>query len=194
MTEYRTKAIINFDFWFCADGLLRCVGGSKVKWVHDWPPLPNVWPIACGTHLTKSEILFLQEAIFQLQNEDVGEPTLHLFNEGNIGKIVAFLHSKQLDSDVQPSDGDMHPTTRLGRTIRRKPNAPTVDHRNKWETTRNLNGFVDSVGVIPYPGYGRVITLISGIFPNQNVYRITISDFSCLYLRRLYHHEYICTW
>jgi hypothetical protein len=177
MTEYGTKAIINFDFWFCADDLLRCVGGSKVKWVHDWPLLPNVWPIACGTHLTKSEILFLQEARFHLQTEDVGEPTLHLFNEDDTGKNVSFLHSKQLDSDVQPSDGDMHPTKRLGRTIRRNPNAPTVDHRNKWETTRNLNAVVDSVVVIPYPGYGRVITLISGIFPNQKVYRITISDF-----------------
>lgn len=112
-----------------------------------------------------------------MQTEDVGEPTLHLFNEDGTGKNVSFLHSKQLDSDVQPSDGDMHPTKRLGRTIRRNPHAPTVDHRNKWETTRNLNAVVDSVVIIPYLGYGRVLTLISGIFPNQKVYRITISDF-----------------
>ena len=112
-----------------------------------------------------------------MQTEEIDEPKLHLFNEDSTEKGVSFLHSKQAHSDTQPSNGDMHPTKQLGRTIRRNPNAPTVDYRNKWETAQNLKAVVESVVVIPYPGYGRVITLMSGIFPNQKVYRITVSDF-----------------
>ncbi len=31
MTEYGTKAIIDFDFWFYANNFLSCVGGKKVN-------------------------------------------------------------------------------------------------------------------------------------------------------------------
>jgi len=132
------------------------------------------------SHLIKSEILFLKEADFQLQTEEVGTTTFQLFNKESMVRGVSAFHPKTFDSDIQPSDSDVHPTKRLGRTIRRNPNAPTMDHHNKWETAKNVKAMVESVTVIPYPSYGRVITLMSGVFPYQKTYRNTISDYpSC---------------
>jgi hypothetical protein len=53
-TEWHTTKIIHSDFWFYADNMLRYVAGTKYKWVHDWHPLPKVWPVARSTNLTKA--------------------------------------------------------------------------------------------------------------------------------------------
>ena len=60
------------------------------------------------------------------------------------------------------------------------PCAPTVDHWNKWENARNVKAIVKNVRLVPYPGYGRIITLDSRNYPNQKTYKITVCDFpSC---------------
>ena len=173
MTEYGSKAVINFDFWFCSDDIMRCVHGSKCKWVHDWPVLPSIWPVARGTNLTKEEILALEEGGFQLQTKDFDMSPRRLFQTSPAVVVTDNI-------SPSPSDGDAHPTKRFGRTIRRLPNAPTVDHRNKWESARNVKATVKNVTPIPYPGYGRIITLDSGIYPKQKTYLVSLCDFlSC---------------
>jgi hypothetical protein len=81
---------------------------------------------------------------------------------------------------LNPSDVAAHPTKRYGRTIKRHEGAPIVDHRNKWETARNVKVIVKNVTPIPYPGYGRIITMDSGIYPKQKTYIVALCDFpSC---------------
>ena len=57
--EYGTKRKVIVDFWFCSDDIHRCVKGSKRKWVIDWPPVPDVWPVLSGTNLSREETLLL---------------------------------------------------------------------------------------------------------------------------------------
>ena len=57
--EYGTKREVIVDFWFCSDDIHRCVKGSKRKWVIDWPPVPDVWPILSGTNFSREETLLL---------------------------------------------------------------------------------------------------------------------------------------
>ena len=152
---------------------MRCVHGSKCGWVHDWPVVPTVWPVAMGTNLTRREVLALEDAGFQLQTKDFDMFPRRLFPDSPKVPVT------EIPSPT-PSNADVHPTKRFGRTIKRNENAPTIDHRNKWESARNVRAIVKNVTSIPYPGYGRIITLDSGIYPNQKTYQITLCDFpSC---------------
>ena len=171
MREYGSWAVVNHDFWFCADDIMRCVYGSKGRWIFDWPNVPAVWPVALGTNLTKREILSLEEAGFQLQTRNFDMSPRRLFSDSP----RAPPHGENVS--LSPSDAEGHPTKRFGRTIKRVYNAPTVDHRNKWESARNVRAVVKSVTPIPYPGYGRIITLDSGIYPTQKTYQISLCDF-----------------
>jgi hypothetical protein len=76
-----------------------------------------------------------------------------------------------------PPNPDIHPTTRNSKSIRQNVNAPMAEHRNKWESARNIKGTVLGVTVLPFPGLGAIISLESGVEPNKKVYRITISHF-----------------
>ena len=152
MREYGTKAVINFDFWFCADDIIRCVHGSKCGWVHDWPVVPTVWPVAMGTNLSRREVLALEDAGFQLQTKDFDMSPRRLFADSPKVPLTEI-------PNPTPSNADAHPTKRFGRTIKRNENAPTIDHGNKWESARNVRVVVKNVTSIPYPSYGRIITL-----------------------------------
>ena len=96
-----------------------------------------------------------------------------LFQSSPIGPLFG-------DDIPNSTNADVHPTKRHGKTIRRLLSAPTVDHWNKWETVRNVKAIVKNVRLVPYPSYGRIITLDSGDYPNQKTYKITVCDFpSC---------------
>ena len=72
-------------FFFCPDDIERCVKGSRRKWVDKFsadqerPPIPPVWPVKIGTNLTRSEIVKLENAGFQLPQKERITPT-RLFN------------------------------------------------------------------------------------------------------------------
>jgi hypothetical protein len=72
---------------------------------------------------------------------------------------------------------DIYPTTRNSKSIRRNANAPTAEHRNKWESARNIKGTVLGVTILPFPGLGAIISLESEVESDKKVYRITISHF-----------------
>jgi hypothetical protein len=76
-----------------------------------------------------------------------------------------------------PPNPDIHPTTQNNKSIRRNVNAPTAEHRNKWESARNIKGTVLGVTVLPFPSLGAIISLESRVEPDKKVYRITISHF-----------------
>jgi hypothetical protein len=145
------------------------VKGSKRSWVLDWPQVPDVWPILSGTNLTRQETLLLQDAGFTLQERPAMSPR-RMFTLSSRFEAPFFDHPG-------PANPDIYPTTRNSKCIRRNANAPTIEHRNKWESARNIKGTVLGVIVLPFPGLGAIISLESGVDPNKKVYRITISHF-----------------
>jgi hypothetical protein len=72
---------------------------------------------------------------------------------------------------------DIHPTTRNSKSTWQNINALTAEHRNKWESARNIKGTILGITVLPFPSLGTIISLESGIEPDKKVYRITISHF-----------------
>jgi hypothetical protein len=93
-----------------------------------------------------------------------------MFALSNLFEAPVFDH-------LGPPNPDFHPSTRNSKSVWQNANAPTVEHRNKWESTRNIKGTVLGVTVLPFPGLGAIISLESEVEPNNKVYRITISHF-----------------
>jgi hypothetical protein len=145
------------------------VKGSKRSWILDWPHVPDIWPILSSTNLIHQEILLLQDAGFKLQ-ERLSMLPRHMFMLSNLLEALVFDHLGQPNPDI-------HPTTRNSKSIWRNVNAPTAEHRNKWESARNIKGMVLGITILPFPGLGAIISLESGVEPDKKVYRITISHF-----------------
>jgi hypothetical protein len=145
------------------------VKGTKRSWVLDWPQVPDVWPILSGTNLIRQETLLLQDAGFKLQERPLMLPR-RMFLLTNLFEAPVFDHPG-------PANPDIYPTTRNSKSIQRNANSPTAEHRNKWESIRNIKGMVLSVTVLPSLSFGAIISLESGVEPNKKVYRITISLF-----------------
>jgi hypothetical protein len=168
-TQYGgTKEIVT-DFWFCPNDIERCVKGSKCSWVLDWPQVPDVWPILSGTNLTHEETLLLQDVGFKLQERPSMSPRC-MFTLSNLFEAPVF-------DQPGPPNPDIYPTTRNSKSFRRNANAPTAEHRNKWESSRNIKGTVLGVTVLPFPSLGAIISLKSRVEPDKKVYQITISHF-----------------
>jgi hypothetical protein len=168
-TQYGGSKVIVTDFWFCPDDIERCVKGTKRSWVLNWPQVPDVWPVLSGTNLIRQETLLLEDAGFKLQEHPSMSPR-HIFMLSNLFEAPVFDHPG-------PPNSDIHPTTRNNKSIRQNVNAPTAEHRNKWESARNIKGTVLGVTILPFPGLGAIILLESGVEPDKKVYRITISHF-----------------
>jgi hypothetical protein len=145
------------------------VKGNKRSWVLDWPQVPDVWPILSGTNLTHEETLLLQDAGFKLQEQPSMSPR-RMFALSNIFEAPVFDHPS-------PPNPEVHPSTRSSKSIRRNANALTAEHRNKWESARNIKGTILGATVLPFPGLGAIILLESGVEPDKKVYQITISHF-----------------
>ena len=71
---------------------------------------------------------------------------------------------------------DAHPTSRVGKTLRRNLVAPTIYHKNKWEITRLMNGYY-VVGVIAI-AFPRCEVIINIVFKEDIAYHVIISDIS----------------
>ena len=143
--------------------------GSKRKWVIDWPPVPDVWPVLSGTNLSREETLLLEHVGFQLQERPSLSPD-QLFN--------MFEHYDPTVFDQPcPPNPDAYPTIQNNRPIRRLPNAPTVQQQNKWESARNVRGEILGVTLLPSPGLGAIVVLQTEAHPIKNVYRITLGQF-----------------
>jgi hypothetical protein len=61
-----------------------------------------------------------------------------------------------------PLNLDAHPTSIITKTMGWIPTILTVDHKNKWESTRLMDRrFVVGVTPIPYLGFGVIINIVS---------------------------------
>jgi hypothetical protein len=143
--------------------------GIKCSWVLDWPQVPGVWPVLSGTNLTREETLLLQDAGFKLQERPSMSPR-RMFTLSNLFEAPIFDHNGSPNPDI-------HPITGNSKSIWRNVNAPMAEHRNKWESARNIKGTVLGVTVLPFLSLGTIISLESGVEPDKKVYRITISHF-----------------
>jgi hypothetical protein len=145
------------------------VKGTKRSWILDWPQVPDVWHVLSGTNLTRQETLLLQDAGFKLQ-EHISMSPWRMFMLSNLFEAHVLDHPS-------PPNLDIYPTTWNSKTIQRNTNAPTAEHRNKWESAHNIKGTVFGVTILPFPGLEAIISLESGVEPDKKVYQITISHF-----------------
>jgi len=76
-----------------------------------------------------------------------------------------------------PPNADVYPTVRNSRTIRRIPNAPSVEQQNKWKSTSNVKGQIVAVTLLPFLGLGAIVSLQTGSEHSRNVYKITLDMF-----------------
>jgi hypothetical protein len=73
-----------------------------------------------------------------------------------------------------PLNLDAHPTFRFGKSVHCNLGAPTVDHKNKWESVGLMdNYYVVGITTIPYPGFG---VLFNIVFKKDITYHVTIGD------------------
>jgi hypothetical protein len=73
-----------------------------------------------------------------------------------------------------PPNPDAHPTFRFGKTMCYYPTTLLADHKNKWKSAGLMEGyFVVVVTVIPYPGFGVIINIVS---KHDITYHVTIGD------------------
>ena len=110
------------QFFFCSNDIERCVKGSRCKWIipysdtQERPPVPTIWPIKIGTNLTRSEIVALENAGFQLpQRERV--PLNRSFNN--------FALPMDFSSLQVPENPDHFPRTKKSKCVRQSNTGPS---------------------------------------------------------------------
>jgi hypothetical protein len=168
-TQYGGNKEIVTDFWLCPEDIEHCMKGTKRSWIINWPHVPDIWPVLSGTNLTRQETLLLQDAGFKLQDHPSMLPR-HMFTLSNLFEASIFDHPG-------PPNPDIYPTTQSNKSIWRNANAPTAEHRNKWESTCNIKRMVLGVTAFPFPGLEAIISLESGVQSDKKVYQIIISHF-----------------
>ena len=68
-----------------------------------------------------------------------------------------------------------YPTSIFPKTLHWNSGAPIVDNKNKWESTRPIDGYyVVGVTLIPYPRFEVIMNVIS---KEDVAYIVTIGDF-----------------
>ena len=164
--EYRSTNNVEYEFWFCHDDIKRCVSENKNKYVLDWHVVPSIWPVKICTNLSRQEVLAFEDDGFQLQQREVFSPRRRL-------STIAMLPIPWADFHVL-LNLDAHPTSRSGKSMRRNLAAPTIDHKNKWESAGLMDGYyVVGITAIPYLGFGVLINIVS---KEAITYRVTIGD------------------
>ena len=85
-----------------------------------------------------------------------------------------------LSSYPVPDEADEHPKIRGGKRIRRNPKAPTTMQANNSASAVTLTARIERVTMVPHPGFGCIVSLISGKEPRLQKYTLSISSFpSC---------------
>ena len=171
MVNYKKNRNDVMQFFFCNDDIERCVKGTKRKWVLSVPEIPAIWPVKRGTNLSKHEILALEAAGFQLPQRQAISPR-RLFGD-HCG-----IHL--LSSYPVPDEAHEHPKIRGGKRIRRNPKSPTTMQANNSISARTLTARIERVTMVPHPGFGCIVSLVSGKEPRAQKYTMSISSFpSC---------------
>ena len=179
MVNYKKNRNDVMQFFFCNDDIERCVKGTKRKWVISVPKIPATWPVKRGTNLSKQEILALEAAGFQLPLRQAISPH-RLFGDHSASHL--------LSSYPVPDDADEHPKIRGGKRVRRNPKAPTTMQANNSASALTLTARIERVTMVPHPGFGCIVSLISGNEPRAQKYTLSISSFptcTCPYFQEM---------
>ena len=153
--------------------------GTKGKWVISVPEIPATWPVKIGTNLSKQKILALEAAGFQLPQRQPISPC-RLFGEHSATQL--------LSSYPVPGDADEHPKIRGGKRVCRNPKAPTTMQANNSASALTLTARIERVTMVPHPGFGCIVSLISGTEPRVLKYTLSISSFpscTCPYFKEM---------
>ena len=170
-TEVRKDRQKWMQFCFCNDDIQRCVMGTKRNWVSSMAPPPLIWPVKRGTRLTKREILDLEAAGFRLpQRQELPSQRVFHDGDGSIPQRPRF----ELSHLVVPDAPGVYPTVRGGFKIRRCNRVPRTEHENNWASSLLLTVHIQSVTMIPTPGFGCIISLVSETVSESNLYKITV--------------------
>ena len=134
------------QFFFCSDDIERCVKDSRRKWIipysdtQERPPLPTISPVKIGTNLTRSGIVALENARFQLpQKERV--PLNRSFNN--------FALPVDLSSLQVPENPDHFPKTRKSKCVRQSNIGPSSKQFLSINSAMALEAFILKVTMIP---------------------------------------------
>ena len=172
MVNYKKNRNDVMQFFFYNDDIERCVKGTKRKWVISVPEIPATWPVKRGTNLSKQEIMALEATGFQLPQRQPISPR-RLFGEHSATQL--------LSSYPILGDADEHPKIRGGKRVRRNPKAPTTMQANNSASALTLTARIERVTMVPHPGFGCIVSLISGTEPRVQKYTLSISSFpSCM--------------
>ena len=179
MVNYKKNRNDVMQFFFCNDDIERCVKGTKRKWVLSVPEIPAIWPMKRGTNLSKQEILALEATGFQLpQRQAISLRRLFGKHSG--------MHL--LSSYPVPDNADEHPKVRGGKRIRRNPKAPTTAQAKNSASARTLTARIERVTMVPHPGFGCIVSLISEKEPRVQKYTLSILSFptcTCPYFEEM---------
>ena len=161
------------QFFICSNDIERCVKGFHRKWVIPYfdilerPPVPTIWPIKIGTNLTRSEIIALENARFQLlQKECV--PLNRSFN--NFALPVDFLSFQMLENP------NHFPRTRKFKSVQRSNTGLSSKQLLSINLAMALEASILEVFMIPQSGFGCIISLQSKPSPTDSVYQLTMSS------------------
>ena len=172
MVNYKKNRNDVMQFFFCNDDIERCVKGTKRKWVISVPEIPTIWPVKRGTNLSKHEILALEAAGFQLPQRHAISPRRSFGEHSGIHLLSSY---------PVPNKADEHPKIRGGKRIRQNPKSLTTMQANNSAFARTLIARIERVTMVPHPGFGCFMSLISGKEPRAQKYTMSISSFpSCI--------------
>ena len=165
----------SIDFYFCNDDIDRCVKGTRQLWVVqskkgvDKPPIPDVWPVIVGTNLTRGEIEDLEAAGFQLPQKQQVSPRRLFTND---------RPPRDLSSTPVPLNASRVPAKRDGKSVKRTTKVRNEKQRKSMGSVDSLDASVTAVRMLPGPGLGCHISLLSrGAPPEAATYSVTISSF-----------------
>ena len=131
-------------------------------------PVPMTWPVKFGTNLTRKQVLKLENAGFQLQQQEALSPRQKFLTQMNIPIPRSRFHV--------PNDTEAHPSIRIGKKCCRSPHAPTANHKNRWISTGHMNGYhITGVIVVPHLGCGVGITIVND---KDKAYLVSVTTFS----------------
>jgi hypothetical protein len=130
MVHYKKYKEERMQFYFYNDDKEKCVKGTRWRWIKSRPNVLNIWPVKIGTNLTRTEILALENASFQLPQHTIIFPRRLFRGE------VPF----DMDSYSTPACPDDHPNIRSSKDIQRNKKAPTTKHSNNCTSALTLKG------------------------------------------------------
>ena len=139
---------------------MHCVKGPEQSHVLTQSEIPKVWPILIGTNLTCNEVIELENIGFCLQS------SVYIFPWWLLSSRLRFEHV--MWTHPRPTHAKRIHSLWNGKQVCRSCKIPTENHRNRWESARNVTEFITGMHLLPlYPGLGTIITLSSKTACNE---------------------------